>query len=122
MFPPSEICMPEDMEKAVEKLVKDREYRERLGKKAKAFVEKNWAPRIVAERYLRLMEGTIPAGWMTNPGDVLYIHGACQEAGRTIKNVVAIVSRDNTAALGLDHNRALEQKLLNFANTGKQSY
>lgn len=73
--PPSAFCHPDDVQAVVERLILDRAYREDLGRRAHDFVHARWAARRVAEKYLALIEGTAPPGWLLDPATIRYVHG-----------------------------------------------
>jgi hypothetical protein len=112
MFPPSHICHPDDLESAVERLLVDRDYRSRLGEEARRFVTTAWSPPQVARRYLRLIQGEIPAAWWFDPLDVCYVYGGGQSEARTRDNVRAIVDACGLPGLELGMRPDVERALL----------
>jgi len=73
--PPSIFCHPDEVEAAIEHLAKDATFRRDLGVRAQTFVQEHWAPRIVAEKFLKLVSGTYPQHWAFNPYDIRYTEG-----------------------------------------------
>lgn len=74
-FPPVLYCRPEEIEEAIETLVRDPEARQRLGSRARRYVETHWSAERVA---LRLLE-TVREGGRTvarvDPKGLRYFHG-----------------------------------------------
>ncbi len=117
LIPPSHYVHPEEIERGLETLIRDRAYREDLGKRARAFVESAWSPRQVAARYLRLIEGPPPADWLLDPRAIRLVHGACLDEANARSLIRAVVEAGGVAALQLSDKPALERMLLEFART-----
>jgi hypothetical protein len=115
MFPPSFICHPDGVESALDRLIRDGEYRARLGEDARRFVTTAWCPAQVARRYLTLMEGKVPESWWFDPLEVCYVRGGGQSEERTRANVQAVVEAHGVAALALGHRPDVERALLEFS-------
>lgn len=115
MWPPSYTCHPDQIEAAIEALIRDPERRQALGRQARQFVREKWKGIEVARRFLRLIEGDIPEAWWIRPEDVEYHHGAGQTEEATKRKVRAMVGAYGVASLQLVHRPALERSLLDFA-------
>ncbi len=102
LMPPSHICRPDDILPSLRKIVADRVFREELGRKAHDFMEKNWAPKEVAARYLRLLREGAPEEWIYNPSEVTYVHGACIHEDRMLGIVDMMIRRGGTGSLQLN--------------------
>lgn len=114
--PPSLYCDPEEIEDAIERLVVDERYRSELGARAREFVQEQWAPRVVAERYLRLISGDVPAEWIFDPSRIRYVGGCCFPAERLHALVREVVALGGREALQLADKPELETLLVEFAN------
>jgi hypothetical protein len=101
-FPISEICDPDHIELAIERLIVDKVYREDLGFKAYNFVTANWHAEKVAERYAQLIERNIPEEWWGRPEDINYVYGVGFSAKKIRHYVKEIISVGGVAALQLD--------------------
>jgi glycosyltransferase involved in cell wall biosynthesis len=114
-IPPSEYRHPDEIEDAIEKLLTDEKYRLELGKKAGDFVSENWAPKKVAERFLRIVNDDYPEEWLYDPKDIRYLHGW----GLPEDNVKDLIRRSLEYAgkdgLCLSDKPELEQKFIEFA-------
>jgi glycosyltransferase involved in cell wall biosynthesis len=113
--PPVHLCHPDELESAIEKLIVDKEYRIQLGRKAKEFVQDNWAAKKVAERYLQLIEGHIPRDWICYPQDIRYTHGACLSEDKVRRVVRAVMEKGGKAALRISDKPELERLVEQFA-------
>lgn len=115
-FPPTEICHPDEIESAMEKLISSRSYRLALGKRACDFVTSRWHAQAVAEKYVRLMIGDIPPDWWFRPQQAEYVHG-CALSEKEAKALTAgVVDHYGPAALQLDDKPDLRRKFLEFAD------
>lgn len=74
-FPPALYCRPEDVEGAIESLMNDVELRGTLGEQARAFVDTEWRAELVADRILKLIDGTGTGYPYVAPQDLRYFHG-----------------------------------------------
>lgn len=118
MFPPSQICHPDDLEAAVEQLIVDPVYRENLGEEARDFVKSKWSSERVAERYLRLINDDVPDSWILDPVDVSYLHGAGLSENRVKENIAELVQEYGVAVLQLSHRPDLERAFIEFSGLG----
>ena len=115
MWPPSQICCPDDIQRAIECLIYDREERERLGQQAQVFVLEKWNVKAVAERFLRLIQDDIPDDWWLDPDDVCYLGGGLQPIEKTKENVKQMIDQFGIDSLRLSHRPDLEKAFLEFA-------
>lgn len=113
--PPSLFCQPEEIEKAIETLLRDVEFRRELGRRARSHVEENWTPRQVAERYLRLISGDIPQGWMFDPNLTRHVHGCGLSEEKAKEMIRNMVEHGGRASLQLSDKPELEARLVEFA-------
>lgn len=119
--PPTLFCHPDQIAEAIAKLATDVPFREDLGARAQAFVERRWVAREVAGRYLKLLQGEIPQDWIFSPEHIQYVQGMGQPEARTSAIVRALVERHGRTALFLCHQPALEQRFLDFAFESKST-
>lgn len=112
---PTLYVRPEEVEGAIERLVVDAELRCELGRRARAWVEERCTPRAVAERYLRLLEGTVPPEWTFDPREIRYLHGMGLPEARAREMVRAVVEAAGPEGLCLSDKPELERLLLEFA-------
>ncbi|MGQ9581831.1 MAG: glycosyltransferase [Armatimonadota bacterium] len=113
--PPVHYCHPDKIEEAIEKLIVDENYRAELGKRAKEFVETNWTPRKIAERYLQLIAGRIPEEWLYDPKDIRYLHGSGLPEERVKELIRAVIEVGGKEALQLSDKPDLERMFVEFA-------
>lgn len=100
-IPPTYYCRPEEIESAIERMVRDSAFRLELGRRAREFVETKWHPRAIAERYVRLAKGDIPADWTFDPSRSTYWQGACLPEERVRAILRALISEAGIGALQL---------------------
>jgi hypothetical protein len=114
-LPPACLCMPEEMEQAIEKMVTDGEMRLRLGAEAREFVEKHYGPKKVAENFLRVIAHDAPPEWFFDPNSLEYCHGYGYSEVKVKEMIRGIVQEGGESALSLDDKPALKEKMLRFA-------
>jgi hypothetical protein len=114
-MPPVEQCHPDGLAAAIERLADDPEYRLALGARARAFVETEWAPERIAERYLTILRGEAPGAWLFDPRGVRYLHGVGLPETRTRELIGAVLEHAGRDALQLADKPALEQAFVEFA-------
>jgi hypothetical protein len=114
-IPPSAFVQPDELGAMVEALVREPHRRQELGDAAQAFVSSRWQPQQVAARYLRVLEGDTPDGWVVDPADVQYLGGwgmSAKDRRQAIRRLVALAG---PSALCLDDSPALRDALLEDA-------
>lgn len=117
LFPVSEICHPDELEKAIEKLILDHEYREGLGRQARGFVERQWTRRIVSEKFAQLIQGDIPDEWWYSPFDhPVNVYGAGLPATKAKELLRLMLRGGGVSALGLTDKPEIERQFVQFAN------
>ncbi len=114
-MPPVLFCHPDEMEKAIEKLIVDEIYRKELGRKVKRFVETNWTPKKVAKRYLQLIRGNIPEDWRYDPKDIRYLHGIGLPEYRSKELIRSVIEKGGKKALQLSDKPDMEKLFVEFA-------
>ena len=119
-FPPIVFCRPDDLEKNLERLATDEEHRRELGASARRFVERELAPRAVAQRLIDAIGGQRPE-WTFDPQRITYIHGIglTETAARTL--VRATIEHGGAAALCVRDKPALEARLVEFAGVDESA-
>jgi len=116
-LPPSAACRPEDLEREIERLICDPEYRRKLGLAAGRFVREHWAPAAVAGRFLTLAAGEAPDDWLIDPQRLNYLHGWGGNEERMRERIRILVERLGPSALLLDDKPDLRQRMIDFATT-----
>lgn len=118
-IPPVYYCHPDKIEEAVQRLVVDKECVNELGRMAKHFVESNWTPKKVAERFLQIIEGSIPKDWLYDPKDISYLHGYGLHEMRVKELVREVIEKGGKEALQLSDKPELESRFVRFAHFEK---
>ena len=116
-IPPSLFCHPDDIGKAIEKMITDTEFRLELGMQAKAFVSNNWTPEKVAKRYLMLIADDYPKEWLYNPDDITYLHGCGLSEQRAKHLIKTFINKGGIEALCVSDKPMLERKLVDFSSS-----
>ncbi|MGZ8475242.1 MAG: hypothetical protein ACXWWQ_03320 [Candidatus Limnocylindria bacterium] len=113
-WPPVEFCHPDELASAVRRLATDADHRRALGLAARRFAE-TWAAERVAGRFVELIEGRIPPGWVHTVDAVRYTHGVglAEEHARAI--VRGLIAEEGTSALQLDDRPAVRDAFVAFA-------
>jgi len=118
MWPPSQTCHPDEVEAAITLLVEDPEYREELGRAARAFVRTRWSMEEVGGRWRAVLEGDIPNDWWVNPAEFVYTHGAAIREDDARRMVHALVEECGPSALQLAPGSAQQSAFLEFGRRG----
>jgi glycosyltransferase involved in cell wall biosynthesis len=115
MIPPSLYCHPDKIQDSIERMIVDTSFRNDMGKKAMEFVQKNWSPDKIAERYLRLIKGDIPAEWYYDPNNIQYLQGG-GASEQFIKEILkAIIEYSGIDSLQVSDKPNLEKRFKDFA-------
>lgn len=114
-IPPSLYCHPDEIELHIELLIVDPEYRSQLGKKAEAFVKGHWTPKKVAERYLQVIDGTIPDIFLFDPNTTTYVQGYGLPEEQSKEIISNMIEEFGIESLCLSDKPELEEKFRNYA-------
>ena len=116
LMPPVEQCKPDELDAAVQRLAGDEAYRVALGASARNFVETQWAAARIAERYVAILKGEIPADWLFDPSSLRYVRGVGLPEDRSRAMVGAVIERGGRQALQLSDKPELEQAFADYAD------
>ncbi len=113
---------PDEVEAALEFLIRDKSARSDLGQQARAFVATHWSPKEVARNYLHILEDAVPAAWIVDPAEIRYVRGACMSEDRARDIVAAVIEQGGIDALQVGDKPELQRALVAFArrNTGSR--
>jgi len=114
LIPPVVYCLPDQILEAAERLIADEKFRLDLGREAQAFVRERWNPSAVAERYVRMIEGTVPDSWYFDPGRITYLYGAGIPEDGVRSLVRTVIETGRVGALQLSDKPDLEQRFREF--------
>ena len=117
-IPPTKFCLPDDMPRAIEDLVKNREHRECLGRKAREYVAQACSATEVARRYLRIINGDVPASWFFDPHRLRYLHGCGLSEQKAKALLCAVLECGGKAALQIGDKPELEELFIQFSQGG----
>lgn len=113
-IPPTAFCHPDKLADTVAALVTDPAARAQLGADAQRFVMERWDAKVVASRFLQILDG-VPPAWLIYPHQVTYLHGAGLSESQASANVAALISLGGVEALQLSHRPDLERLFAHFA-------
>lgn len=113
--PPTYYCLPEHMEQAIESLILNEQLRLEIGRKSKEFVEREWSPDQVAQRYLQLAQGEVPDSWWLNPRDCQYPYGYGLPKSQIASIAAEMIQLAGAECLQLKDKPELEKLFLDMA-------
>lgn len=119
-MPPVVSCAPEMLDDAIVRLATDVSYREAVGNAAQGFVHRSWAPKRVAERYLKLMLENPAPELLFDPASLRYTEGVGMRRERVQAQVKDVIDRGGRAALQLGDKPELEAEFVRFATEPSQ--
>jgi hypothetical protein len=114
-LPPVRECDPDEVEQAIRDLIYDSDHRQALGQRAKDFIANHSGAGQVAERFVRVFHGDIPAEWMSDPGDVRYCLGCGLPRDRVQDLVRSMIDKYGRSSLQLEDKPVLEALLADLA-------
>ena len=117
-MPPVEECAPETVADAIRHLATNRPHREALGQRARSFATLRWSRMAIAERLLKVVDGSAPAEWLFDPRELRYLEGCGLSRDQARATVAAVVVAGGPAALCMSDKPELEQLFLDFAADG----
>jgi glycosyltransferase involved in cell wall biosynthesis len=116
--PPVEECTPETLADAIRHLATDHAHREELGARAREFVTSRWSRKAIAERMLKVADGSAPTAWYFDPAALRYVEGCGLTRAEARSLVAAVIAAGGSAALCVSDKPDLERRFLEFASTG----
>ena len=114
-IPPSTYCLPDDIQDELEKLIKNKQYRIQKGMELNAFLRDNWGCKLVAQKYLNIINGDIPPEWYFDNTQINYTQGWGLSEKEVKNNIKGMVNRYGKEGLCLSKNPKLEKIFLHFA-------
>ena len=115
MWPPSQICHPDEISNAIEELIIDRTKLTNLARQTQLFIKDKYNPKKVAMRFLNLIEGEISNDSWIDPMDVFYIEGGGQSRNLLKNNMLQLLKEYGVNSLCLSHRSDLEEAFLKFS-------
>jgi hypothetical protein len=112
---PVRTCAPGEVADAIRELATNAAARRELGVRARTFAVDRCAPRRVAERFMAVLDGTIPDDWFADPLDTRHRCGACLPATRVRTVIAELVASHGRAALQLEDKPELAARLVEWA-------
>jgi len=115
LVPPTCFVTPERFCATLLELAGNEGRRREVGAAAQSFVRDRWSRADVARRYLQIARGEIPAEWICDPADLRYVLGWGISKDQLGEVLHALVAHWGAPALAMDHNPALESRLLELS-------
>lgn len=116
-IPPTLYVRPEKAEEAIESLIIDVSLRKELGLKAETFVKKAWAPKEVALRFLKVIDGSRPERWLFDPYAIRYLEGCGHTAEKGRQVLAAFLEMGGERSLCLNDKPQLKKEFMDWAGT-----
>ncbi|WP_243370112.1 hypothetical protein [Microvirga solisilvae] len=111
-LPMSLYVKPEHMKDRVRDLLLSPALRQDLGREVKNYVTREWAPEVVAERYVRIARGTAPQAWLVDPRQLNYWLGCGAPKTLTIDYLRKLVRKRSKRVLGVLQSKQLRAQIL----------
>lgn len=115
LIPPTVHCHPSQMKNAIIKLINDKSYRKKIGTAAQNFVLNIWSPRVVAMKYMQIINGKVPQYWMFSPYKINYLNGGGINENCLKKLLRDMIEKEGIESLQLRDKQDLEKKFYDFA-------
>jgi hypothetical protein len=121
--PPVQSGQPEALLSNLRALVLNPEERQALGQAAKQFVRQQWSPSAVASRYMRIIQGDIPADWYYNAHtDTPFVYGWGMPRDVRQQVVQRYIDAKGTEGLGFGSKTSQIQALLESIQTSVEQH
>lgn len=112
---PTHYVLPGDIKRILRGLIVDSQFRDESGRIHRHFVEETWEAAVVAERYIKLIEGEDHSSWMVDPQEIRYVLG-CGVSEEQVRNILhGMITRFGTGSLQLSDKPELVQKFKELA-------
>lgn len=114
LIPPSLLINPDNLYNEVKSFIENPKLQRSIGKSAKDFAEKFWTPKLVAEKYLTIIENRTPTNWYFNPSTTTNIYGAGMSKNKTREVLKNFVDCYSINGLRISDKRQLLDLFCNF--------
>lgn len=116
---PTVYCSPEEMKEKIIYLIEHKEERDRIGKEEQEYIENNCLATVVADKFLKIFDGSYPKEWVMDPADNDYIWGCGTNKELVTHEIVRLVDAYGPDSLCLDKNGILYQKYMQLYHEAK---
>ncbi len=114
VIPPALFGFPENLEHDIKEYVLNKELREEHALKLNHFVRTKWESATIANKYMMIINGSIPDEWMFDPYKIEYYLGYGIEKNKLRSFLNQYISQFGEKALFLDDKPRLKSKILYF--------
>lgn len=111
-WPPVKACSPDNLEKAIEDLITNKDERLKLGSLAKKYALEKRSNTVIVKSFLKIINNDIPKNWWFDPKEINFVFGSGQTQNETRNIVRTLISKYGDTSLNLDHNQALKKSFL----------
>lgn len=118
VMPPTLRCHPDELERAIRRLVEQPDYRRKLGAEARSFVMANWSQEAVARQYLRLFVDDVPEAWLVDPKSIEFAHGIGISERDLGERLAALLHIGGPHCLQIDDKVGLRDRVMRLAGNG----
>lgn len=117
MLPPTYVCHPDKIKDAIKFMIENKDYRIKLGQAARKFVQNQWNPDKVTDRFIQIINNKIPQEWYINPKDITYVYGCSLPKEKSQRLIKRLIDKYGVSSLQLNHHPDLEKAFIKFANS-----
>ncbi len=119
---PTVYCKPDELKEKIIYLLEHKKEWERIGKEEQEYIENHCLSTIVADKFLRIFDGSYPDEWIMNPKDNDYIWGGGVDKKLVTDSIVKLIDNYGPQSLCLDEDSILYKKYIQLYNeTSKKS-
>ena len=102
----------DNLEKAIEDLITNKDERLKLGSLAKKYALEKRSNTVIVKSFLKIINNDIPKNWWFDPKEINFVFGSGQTQNETRNIVRTLISKYGDTSLNLDHNQALKKSFL----------
>jgi hypothetical protein len=107
---------PEELENTIEKLINNNDFLKHCAQSAQHFITTFWSPVSIAERFLKILDGSAPPEWWFDSNTVDYLHGYGSPEPKLQIFLKKYIDFNGESALQLNNKPELKKKFVSFAN------
>jgi hypothetical protein len=97
-------------------MIVDKVFRQELGRKAQQFVRTHWNHKMVAKRYLELIEDNVLDHWWCDPQTIGYVYGCGLPKAQAVRVVRAMIQNFGVKSLQVSDKPNLEKAFIDLAS------
>lgn len=117
VIPPAYFFLPENLENELKELILNKEQRKEYAIELNKFVSEKWNSTIVAQKYLKIIQGDIPAEWIYDPGQISYFMGYGIEKNKLKSFLKQYVEKYGEDALFMNDKTKIKSRIIEFIHS-----